>query len=116
MALASGGKRLPRILVVDDDPLVIRLAQGLFDDSRFTLLTARTGEQALQLLAQRPSVLILDNVLPDLDGLAVLAQARKADPHLPVIFITARGTSQTAIEAMKRGAFDYLHKPLDLSV
>lgn len=116
MALASGGKRLPRILVVDDDPLVIRLAQGLFDDARFTLLTARTGEQALQLLAQRPSVLILDNVLPDLDGLAVLAQARKADPHLPVIFITARGTSQTAIEAMKRGAFDYLHKPLDLSV
>lgn len=104
------------MLVVDDDPLVLRLAQGLFDDNRFSLLTARTGEQALQQLAQRPSVMILDNVLPDLDGLAVLAQVRKFDQHLPVIFITARGTSQTAIEAMKRGAFDYLHKPLDLSV
>lgn len=109
-------QRLPRILVVDDDPLVIRLAQSLFDGERFTLLSARSGEQALAQLDQRPSVLILDNVLPDLDGLAVLAEARKRDPHLPVIFITARGTSQTAIEAMKRGAFDYLHKPLDLGV
>lgn len=109
-------QRLPRILVVDDDPLVIRLAQSLFDDGRFTLLAARSGEQALAQLSQRPSVLILDNVLPDLDGLAVLAEARQRDPHLPVIFITARGTSQTAIEAMKRGAFDYLHKPLDLAV
>ncbi|WP_254510816.1 sigma-54-dependent transcriptional regulator [Anatilimnocola floriformis] len=112
----ASGKRLPRILVVDDDPLVIRLTQSLFDGERFTHLSARSGEQALAQLAQRPSVLILDNVLPDLDGLAVLAEARKLDPHLPVIFITARGTSQTAIEAMKRGAFDYLHKPLDLAV
>ena len=112
----SSGPRLPRILVVDDDPLVIRLAQSLFDEERFTLLSARSGEQALAQLSQRPSVLVLDNVLPDLDGLAVLAEARKLDPHLPVIFITARGTSQTAIEAMKRGAFDYLHKPLDLAV
>lgn len=109
-------QRLPRILIVDDDPLVIRLAQSLFDEERFTLLSARSGEQALAQLAQRPSVLILDNVLPDLDGLSVLAEARLRDPHLPVIFITARGTSQTAIEAMKRGAFDYLHKPLDLAV
>jgi DNA-binding NtrC family response regulator len=111
----ASGKRLPRILVVDDDPLVIRLTQSLFDEDRYCLLSARSGEQALAQLAQRPSVVILDNVLPDLDGLAVLAEARKLDPHLPVIFITARGTSQTAIEAMKRGAFDYLHKPLDLA-
>ncbi|WP_425619253.1 sigma-54-dependent transcriptional regulator [Anatilimnocola sp. NA78] len=114
--MQTSGKRLPRLLVVDDDPLVLRLAHGVFDDEHYTLLTARTGEQALQMLSQRPSVMILDNVLPDLGGLAVLAQARQLDPHLPVIFITARGTSQTAIEAMKRGAFDYLHKPLDLSV
>jgi DNA-binding NtrC family response regulator len=114
--MQSVGKRLPRVLIVDDDPLVIRLVQGLFDESTHAVLTARTGEQALQQLNQRPSVLILDNVLPDLDGLAVLAQARQHDPHLPVIFITARGSSQTAIEAMKRGAFDYLHKPLDLGV
>jgi two-component system nitrogen regulation response regulator GlnG len=113
---SSSSQRLPRLLVVDDDPLVIRLAQSLFGDDNYTLLSARTGQQAMQLLTQRPSVLILDNVLPDMDGLAVLAEARKSDPHLPVIFITARGTSQTAIEAMKRGAFDYLHKPLDLSV
>jgi two-component system nitrogen regulation response regulator GlnG len=112
----SNGKRLPRILIVDDDPQVVRLTQGIFAESEFSLLTARTGEQALQLLTQRPSVLILDNVLPDMDGLTILAEARRLDPHLPVIFITARGTSQTAIEAMKRGAFDYLHKPLDLAV
>jgi DNA-binding NtrC family response regulator len=116
VAMQPGGKRLPRVLIVDDDPLVIRLVQGLLDDGLHEILTARTGEQALTQLAQRPSVLIVDNVLPDLDGLTVLAEARQRDPHLPVIFITARGSSQTAIEAMKRGAFDYLHKPLDLGV
>jgi two-component system nitrogen regulation response regulator GlnG len=114
--MQPGGKRLPRVLIVDDDPLVIRLVQGLFDEAEYNILTARSGEQALLELKQRPSVLILDNVLPDADGLGVLAEARRLDPHLPVIFITARGSSQTAIEAMKRGAFDYLHKPLDLGV
>lgn len=114
--MQPGGKRIPRVLIVDDDPLVIRLVQGLFDPTTHAVLTARSGSQALTQLEQRPSVLILDNVLPDTDGLQVLAEARQRDPHLPVIFITARGSSQTAIEAMKRGAFDYLHKPLDLGV
>jgi len=114
--MQPGGKRLPRILIVDDDPLAIRLVQGLFDENEYNVLTGRSGEQALLELKQRPSVLILNNVLPDADGLSVLTEARRLDPHLPVIFITTRGSSQTAIEAMKRGAFDYLHKPLDLGV
>gem|GEM_PF-477235 len=116
MTRDTGSRRLPKVLIVDDDPLIVHMARSLFDAQHYTLLTARNGEQGLSIVErERPHVLVLDNVLPDLDGLAVLARVRSIDPHLPVIFITAQGTSQTAIDAMKQGAFDYLSKPLDLT-
>ena len=65
-------------------------------------------------IAQRPDVLILDLQLPDRSGMEVFEAVHAIDPKLPVIFITAHGTTQTAIEAMKGGAFDYLVKPVDL--
>ncbi len=105
------------VLLVDDDPLVAQLAQAALPAGEFKLRVARTGAQAIaQYDQQRPQILLLDNVLPDAAGLSLLAQFRERDATLPVIFITAHGNSQTAIEAMKQGAFDYLTKPLDLAV
>ena len=116
MTRETGSRRLPKVLIVDDDPLIVHMARSLFDSQHYSLLSARNGEQGVDLIQrERPHVLVLDNVLPDIDGLTVLAHARTIDPHLPVIFITAQGTSQTAIDAMKQGAFDYLSKPLDLT-
>jgi two-component system nitrogen regulation response regulator GlnG len=104
------------VLVVDDDPLVLRSIEAALSAEHFRLQTARSARQAFELWdRQRPDVLVLDNLPPDSQGLALLAQFRERDASLPVIFMTARGGSQTAIDAMKLGAFDFLAKPLDLS-
>jgi two-component system nitrogen regulation response regulator GlnG len=80
------------------------------------VLAAESATEAFELIASRhPSVVILDIVLPDQSGLASFEHIRQLDPQLPVIFITAAGSSDTVIEAMKQGAFDYLVKPLDVS-
>lgn len=111
----SSTKRLPRVVVIDDDPLLLRMVKGVLDPDRFTVTTAETGRSGIESVKQtRPDVVVLDNVLPDLDGLLVLQQIRQLDGQLPILFITAHRSSQTAIEAMKCGAFDYLSKPLDL--
>lgn len=104
------------VLVVDDDPIVSQLVQAALPAEEFAVQIAASGAVALSNWEQRrPSVLVLDHVLPDSDGLSLLAKFRQRDATLPVIFITAHGSSQTAIEAMKQGAFDYLSKPLDLA-
>ena len=78
------------------------------------VLVASTGEEGLEMLAESPDLVLLDVRLPGIDGIEVLTRMREADADLPVIVMTAHGTSQTAIEAMKRGAFEYLLKPVDL--
>lgn len=108
-------RRQPRIVVIDDDPLLLRLVKGILDPERYSVSTSESGRGGIELVKQiRPDVVVLDNLLPDLDGLLVLQQIRQLDGQLPILFITAQQSSQTAIEAMKRGAFDYLSKPLDL--
>jgi DNA-binding NtrC family response regulator len=106
---------MPRLLVVDDEPNVAHsLARSLRTDD-LEVLTALTGKQGLELVRQRsPDLVILDVRLTDMSGLDTFAEIRQIDSRLPVIIITAYSTTETAIEAMKRGAFEYLLKPLDL--
>ena len=106
---------MPKLLVVDDEPAIRYSFGKLFTAPDTTVLTAGTLADARTLHAEeRPDVLVLDLQLPDGSGLAFFDEIRAADPRRPVVFITAHGTADTAIEAMKRGAFDYLTKPLDL--
>ncbi len=105
------------ILVIDDDRAVLHIFKQLFQQDGAELLTARSAVEGLQLVRERaPEVVILDIMLPDRSGLDALAEIRQLDVKIPVILITAGGTSDTAIEAMKSGAYDYLVKPLDLAV
>ena len=105
---------MPTLLVVDDEPSVLHLFSRVFKADDVTVQTAASGEEALAKFARtRPDAAILDVLLPDRTGLEVFREIHRIDPRLPVIFITAGGTSDTAIEAMKLGAFDYLLKPLD---
>jgi two-component system nitrogen regulation response regulator GlnG len=104
-------------LVIDDDPLVQRIGQQVFATPQYNYCAVGSASEGLkQITRQRPDVVILDHVLPDEDGLSLLDRIRALDPHLLVLFITAKGTSANTIEAMKRGAFDFLAKPLDLNV
>ena len=103
---------MPKLLVIDDDRTVLYMITQAFNGSPVTVLTALTAEQGLEMISQRPDVVLLDIVLPGCSGLDIVHKIRDRDPKLPVIFITARGSSDTAIEAMKLGAYDYLLKPL----
>jgi DNA-binding NtrC family response regulator len=104
-----------RLLVVDDEPSVLQLFRSVFEKHGIEVLTAGTARAGLKVASkQKPGVGIFDLMLPDWSGLDLLREVQKVDARLPVIFITAGGTSATAIDAMKLGAFDYLTKPLDI--
>jgi two-component system nitrogen regulation response regulator GlnG len=114
-SMSDRAKRLARVLIVDDDPLVRKVFETGIGASGYTVTSAPDGKTALELLRREPpDVVVLDNILPDVSGLEILRRIREFDPHLPVILITAQGTSLTAIEAMKSAAFDYIPKPVDL--
>ena len=102
------------VLVIDDDRGVLRLIEKTFEDSAVDVLTARTAEEGMKLVkAEKPDAILLDILLPEANGLEVATQLRALDPKLPIIFVTAMNDSETAIDAMTRGAYDYLIKPLD---
>ncbi|HEY2251978.1 MAG TPA: sigma-54 dependent transcriptional regulator [Planctomycetaceae bacterium] len=104
------------VLVVDDDRATRHVISQAFENRGLTVLTARSASDGLEIVAeQHPDVVLLDVLLPDISGLEAYQNIRRLDPRLPVIFITAGGSSDTAIEAVKIGAFDYLLKPLDLA-
>jgi DNA-binding NtrC family response regulator len=103
------------VLVIDDDRSVHRLVAQALVSTPLEVWTALDVYEGLALVERRPDLVLLDIVLPDISGLEAAAQIRAIDPKLPVIFITGQGTSETAIEAMKTGAYDYLPKPLNLA-
>jgi nitrogen regulation protein NR(I) len=107
---------LAKVLVIDDDRTVLHLIERTFSESGTGVVTARTAEEGIRRLPEtKPDAVILDIMLPDQSGLETFKQIHEYDSKLPVIFITAGGTSETAIEAMKLGAYDYLVKPLDVN-
>ena len=103
------------LLVIDDEESVRYSFRRVFESDGVQVLTARTAAEGLgQVRERRPDVVVLDLQLPDRSGLEVFQDIKALDPRRPVIFVTAHGTPETAIEAMKGGAFDYLVKPVDL--
>lgn len=104
---------MPKVLVVDDDRAVLRLVERALSEEPVELLTAEGGEEGMAMLREhRPDVLLLDIVLPGATGIELAKEVRDFDPRLPVIFITVSDDSDTAIEAMKLGAYEYVIKPL----
>ena len=103
------------ILVVDDDPVQRRLLETAISRSGMTVLTAPGGQPALDLIGgpkgDQITLMLLDLVMPDMGGLDVLAKLRANNPDLPVIVLTAKGGIDSAVEAMRAGANDFLVKP-----
>lgn len=114
-ATRVGNNRMATVLVIDDDRSIPRLVEGALRDSDVSIVSAVNAADGLAMIQGRdPDVILLDVMLPDMDGLQAFRQIHKLAPKVPVIFITAGGASDTAIEAMKLGATDYLVKPLEL--
>jgi DNA-binding NtrC family response regulator len=104
-----------RILVVDDEAAQRELISGFLKKQGYEVFAAANGEQALKHFRQEPAELILtDQRMPALSGLDLLKAARAINPETNVIVMTAYGNIETAVEAMKAGAADYLAKPLNL--
>jgi two-component system nitrogen regulation response regulator GlnG len=107
---------MPRILVIDDDRSIRHLISKTLDGSDVEVITAATAEEGLRQCAElAPDVVLLDILLPNTSGLETFEALRAADGKLPIIFITALESSETAIKSMTLGAFDYLLKPLDVN-
>ncbi len=105
---------MPRVLVVDDDPVQLRLTSAIAKKDGFDVLTASGGDQALQLLREHPSIaaMVLDLVMPDLDGLGVMQAMAREQISCPVIVQTASSSLDTVVNAMRQGAVDFFVKPV----
>jgi two-component system nitrogen regulation response regulator GlnG len=106
---------MPKLLVIDDEPSILHFFRRAFHAPEVTLRTAESaGEGLEEVRREHPDVVVLDINLPDLSGLEAFQRIREIDAKIPVIFITGHGTTETAIEAMRLGAYEYLLKPLEL--
>ncbi len=107
-------ENIPQILITDDDKQICRILSDLLRREKLETLTAFDGETALSLVrSEYPDLLLVDMMLPGMDGMEVLRQAKELDPELPVVFITAHADARGAVKAVKAGAHDYLSKPFD---
>jgi len=105
---------MARILIVDDEASIRDALRQLFEYEEHEVRTAADGEEALAAVAEfRPHVTFLDVKMPGLDGLEVLERFRAEERSAPVVMISGHGTIDTAVEATRKGAFDFLEKPLD---
>ncbi len=103
-----------RILIVDDEEIIIRSCMRILSDGSNVVESAQDGWQALRKNDENPyDIIVLDIMMPKIDGLEVLQQVKERHPDVDVIMVTGLSKVETAVKAMKLGAFDYLSKPFD---
>jgi two-component system OmpR family response regulator len=103
------------LLVVEDEPIILELLSGSLRFAGFEVVTAASGAEALRATAaMRPSLILLDVMLPDGDGFEVIRQIRSGGARVPVIFLTARDTVHERVTGLTLGADDYIAKPFSL--
>src|SRR5580704_1419834 len=103
-----------QVLIVDDEPNLRKILSAQLSRDGYDVLTAEDGEQGLALLKEHHIDLVISDLkMPKVDGMTLLKRALVEEPDLPVVLITAHGTIDTAVEALKSGAFDFVTKPFD---
>jgi nitrogen regulation protein NR(I) len=103
-----------QVLIVDDEPNLRKILSAQLTRDGYDVLTAEDGEQGLQLLHEHHiDLVVTDLKMPKVDGMTLLKKAVEEDPELPIVLITAHATVDTAVEALKSGAFDFVTKPFD---
>jgi len=111
----SDNDQIPSVLVVDDEPNIRELVQVALRFHGCTVTTAATGKEALrQAETDRPDLIVLDVVLPDLDGFEVCRRLRSGGNEVPVIFLTARDTTSDTVTGLALGGDDYVTKPFSV--
>jgi DNA-binding NtrC family response regulator len=104
-----------RILIVDDEPDMTENCRRILDAAGYRCQTTNDALEALRLLgSEHPDLLLTDLRMPEMDGMQMLRRAREIDPQMPVVLLTAHATLESAVAAVKAGAFDYLAKPFSI--
>ncbi|MGU0041605.1 response regulator transcription factor [Citrobacter freundii complex sp. 2025EL-00176] len=108
----------PAILVVDDDEAVCTLLQDVLSEHVFAVTACHSGQQALRCIETQPDIalVLLDMMLPDVNGLMVLQQVQKMRPGLPVVMLTGLGSESDVVVGLEMGADDYIGKPFNARV
>ncbi|HEX8948873.1 MAG TPA: response regulator, partial [Dissulfurispiraceae bacterium] len=103
------------VLIVDDEEGIRESLSGIFEDEGYNVLTASSGEEALDAVKEHtPDIMLLDVWLPRMDGIETLSKLREMEERLPVVIISGHGNIELAVKATKFGAYDFLEKPLSL--
>jgi two-component system nitrogen regulation response regulator GlnG len=106
---------MARILVIDDDALILESFRLGFPAPDYEVIVAHSAAEGVERFAETdPDVVLLDVRLPDMSGLDAFRQLHERNPKTPIILMTGHGSANTAIEAMRRGAYEYVLKPFDL--
>ncbi len=104
-----------RVLIADDDEAIRTLLRDLLHNEGYETVEARSGREVLQVAsAAAPDLLLLDLRMPDADGMQIMRRLKERDLAIPVVLMTAYGTSSSAIQAIQLGAFDYITKPFEM--
>lgn len=107
---------MSKILIIDDERAIRRALREIFEFEQFEVDEAENGKQGLEkALAQSYDIIFCDIKMPELDGMEVLEGITKANIDVPVIMISGHGNIETAVQAIRNGAFDFIEKPLDLN-
>ena len=105
----------PAVLIVDDEETIVESLKGILSDDGFEVIHAFNGYEALKKIeTESPDIVLLDIWMPGIDGIETLKEIKKMAPNLPVVMITGHGTIESAVDATKSGAYDFLEKPLSI--
>ena len=111
----AGTRTEARLLVVEDDPNILELLSASLRFSGFDVKTVTSGSEAINAAREhRPDLVVLDVMLPDLDGFEVIRRMRQGDSHIPVVFLTARDATEDKVRGLTLGGDDYVTKPFSL--
>jgi DNA-binding NtrC family response regulator len=109
--------RKGKVLIVDDEIDIVRILQAYLSEKGFKTLGCTSGKGAIETLKKCDfDILLIDLMMPEMNGIELLKSALEIDPHLIGIIITGKGTIESAVDAMKAGAFDYLLKPFEFAL
>lgn len=108
----------PKLLIVDDDPISLRVLSEYLQDGNYAFFTAENGQQAWEILQKFPqefALVIADRIMPKMHGLQLLAQMRKHEilKNTPLVMLTGEAEKEEIVVAIKAGVFDFLHKPIE---
>jgi DNA-binding NtrC family response regulator len=107
---------MPKVLIIDDEKPIRNTLKDILQYEKYEVIEASEGSEGLKLAAEhKPDLVLCDIKMARMDGLEVLGKLQEMNPELPVIMISGHGTIETAVEALKKGAYDYISKPPDLN-